>query len=112
MKSFLSLQKFQEDDTQLWAANYQQRKEPLFSCKSHSGARNRLSPASVEWGGLRRDRAHRVKRRTHSSGTDMLSRLKSKSLPIDRVATFESSVLKKMRGGCLFQKAADVKGVG
>ncbi|GBL96296.1 hypothetical protein AVEN_205091-1, partial [Araneus ventricosus] len=41
--------------------NCQQRKEPLFSRKIQSGARNRLSPASVEWGGLRRDTAHRVK---------------------------------------------------
>ncbi|GBM57004.1 hypothetical protein AVEN_146034-1 [Araneus ventricosus] len=61
MKSSLSLQKFQEDDTQVWAINSQQRKELLFSRKIHSGAQNRLSPASVEWGGLRRIRAHRVK---------------------------------------------------
>ncbi|GBM29499.1 hypothetical protein AVEN_73071-1, partial [Araneus ventricosus] len=39
----------------------QQIKEPLFSRKIHSGARNRPSPASVEWGGLRRFRAHRDK---------------------------------------------------
>ncbi|GBN08440.1 hypothetical protein AVEN_189073-1 [Araneus ventricosus] len=50
MKSFLSSQKFQEVDTQVWAINFQQRKEPLFSLKIHSDARNRLSPASVEWG--------------------------------------------------------------
>ncbi|GBN33039.1 hypothetical protein AVEN_273781-1 [Araneus ventricosus] len=55
------LVKFQEDDTQVWAINCQQRKEPLFSRKSHSNARNRLSLAFVELGGLRRDRAHRVK---------------------------------------------------
>ncbi|GBN40959.1 hypothetical protein AVEN_106917-1 [Araneus ventricosus] len=60
MKSFLSLQKFQKDDTQAWAINCQQRNEPLFSLKIHSGARNSLSPASVEWGGLWRDRAHRI----------------------------------------------------
>ncbi|GBO25930.1 hypothetical protein AVEN_48352-1 [Araneus ventricosus] len=60
MKSFLSLQKFQEDDIQVWAVNCQQRKELLFSRKIDSGARNRLSQASIEWGGLRRDRAHRV----------------------------------------------------
>ncbi|GBL77065.1 hypothetical protein AVEN_12713-1 [Araneus ventricosus] len=60
MKSFLSLQKFQEDDTQVWAINCTKRKEPLFSRKIHSGARNRLSPVSVEWGGLRRIRVHRV----------------------------------------------------
>ncbi|GBM72998.1 hypothetical protein AVEN_160611-1 [Araneus ventricosus] len=61
MKSFLSLQKFQEDDTQVWATNCQQKNEPLFSRKIHSGVRNRLSPASVECVGLRRIRAHRVK---------------------------------------------------
>ncbi|GBM57489.1 hypothetical protein AVEN_231196-1 [Araneus ventricosus] len=33
----------------------------LFPHNIHSGARNRLSPAYVEWGVLRRDRAHRVK---------------------------------------------------
>ncbi|GBL83660.1 hypothetical protein AVEN_216793-1, partial [Araneus ventricosus] len=38
----------------------QQRKEPLFFRKVHSGAQNRPSPASVEWGGLRRDGSHRV----------------------------------------------------
>ncbi|GBM44321.1 hypothetical protein AVEN_232113-1 [Araneus ventricosus] len=54
--------KFQEGDTQVWAINCQERKEPLFSRKIHSGARNLPSPASVEWDGLRRDRAHRVKR--------------------------------------------------
>ncbi|GBM03572.1 hypothetical protein AVEN_51045-1 [Araneus ventricosus] len=61
--------KFQKDDTQVWAINCQQRKEPLFSRKIHSGARNRLSPASVEWGGLRRDRVHRV-----NSGSVSLNR--------------------------------------
>ncbi|GBM91643.1 hypothetical protein AVEN_107750-1 [Araneus ventricosus] len=60
MKSFLSLQKFQEDDTQIWAINCHQRKKPLFSPKIRSGARNHLCSASVEWGGLRRDRTHRV----------------------------------------------------
>ncbi|GBL86542.1 hypothetical protein AVEN_194800-1 [Araneus ventricosus] len=50
----------EEDDIQVWAINCQQRKEPLFSRKIFSGARNRLSPVSVEWGGLRRIRAHRV----------------------------------------------------
>ncbi|GBM06152.1 hypothetical protein AVEN_265208-1 [Araneus ventricosus] len=62
MKSFLSLQKFQEDDIQVWAINCQQRNEPLFCRKIHSVARNRLSRASVEWGGLGRNRAHRVKK--------------------------------------------------
>ncbi|GBO22151.1 hypothetical protein AVEN_169707-1 [Araneus ventricosus] len=62
MKSILSLQKFQEDDTQVWVINCQQRNEPLFSRKIHSGVRNRPSPASVEWGDLRRDRAHTVKK--------------------------------------------------
>ncbi|GBO46656.1 hypothetical protein AVEN_120244-1 [Araneus ventricosus] len=52
MKSFLSLRKFQADDTQVLAINCTQRKEQLFSRKIHSGARNRLSPVSVEWGGL------------------------------------------------------------
>ncbi|GBM28445.1 hypothetical protein AVEN_149693-1, partial [Araneus ventricosus] len=69
--------KFQEDDTQVWAINCQQRNEPLFSRKSHSGARNSLSPAFVEWGGLRRDRAHRVKGETYlpltSSGRILLA---------------------------------------
>ncbi|GBO23594.1 hypothetical protein AVEN_73280-1 [Araneus ventricosus] len=60
MKSFLSLQKFQEDDTQVWEINCTERKEQLFSRKILSGARNRLSPVSIEWGGLRRIRAHRV----------------------------------------------------
>ncbi|GBM86383.1 hypothetical protein AVEN_60102-1 [Araneus ventricosus] len=46
--------KFQEDDTQVWEINCQQRNEPLFSSKTHSGFRNRLIPVSVEWGGLRR----------------------------------------------------------
>ncbi|GBM58870.1 hypothetical protein AVEN_87162-1 [Araneus ventricosus] len=55
------LAKFQEDDTQVWTINCQQRKEPLFSSKIHSGARKRPSPASVEWGGLRRNRPHRNK---------------------------------------------------
>ncbi|GBM42603.1 Meiosis regulator and mRNA stability factor 1 [Araneus ventricosus] len=55
-------QKFQEDDTQVWSINCQQRKEPLFSRKIHSGARNCPSLASIEWGSLRRDRAHRVER--------------------------------------------------
>ncbi|GBN98059.1 hypothetical protein AVEN_231693-1 [Araneus ventricosus] len=32
-----------------------------FVLKIHSGSRNRLIPVSVEWGGLRRKRAHRVK---------------------------------------------------
>ncbi|GBN19162.1 hypothetical protein AVEN_106113-1 [Araneus ventricosus] len=45
---------------QVWAINCQQRKGPLFSRKIQSGSRNRLSPASAEWGGLRRDKAHRV----------------------------------------------------
>ncbi|GBN70775.1 hypothetical protein AVEN_265431-1 [Araneus ventricosus] len=61
MKSFLSLQKFQEGDIEVWTIMFQQRKEPLFSHKIHSGDRNRLSPTSVEWGGFRRNRAHRVK---------------------------------------------------
>ncbi|GBN24906.1 hypothetical protein AVEN_8103-1 [Araneus ventricosus] len=61
MESFLSLQKFQEDDSQDWAINCQQRKELLFFRKIHSVARNCPSPVSVEWGGLRRVRAHRVK---------------------------------------------------
>ncbi|GBN24271.1 hypothetical protein AVEN_123463-1 [Araneus ventricosus] len=60
MKSFLSLQKFQDDDIQVWVINCQQRKEQLFSRKIHSGARNRPSPASVDWGSLRRFRAYRV----------------------------------------------------
>ncbi|GBN86984.1 hypothetical protein AVEN_86135-1 [Araneus ventricosus] len=37
------------------------KKEPLFSRKIQSGARNHLSPAAVKWGSLRQDRAHRVK---------------------------------------------------
>ncbi|GBM08329.1 hypothetical protein AVEN_101452-1 [Araneus ventricosus] len=61
MKSFFSSQNFQEDDTRIWAINCQQRKEPLFSRKICSGALNRLSPASVDWAGLGRNRAHRVK---------------------------------------------------
>ncbi|GBM93926.1 hypothetical protein AVEN_1696-1 [Araneus ventricosus] len=61
MKSFLSLQKFREDDTRVTTFNCQQRKEPFFSRKIHSGDRNRLSPVFVEWGGLRRVRAHRIK---------------------------------------------------
>ncbi|GBL72434.1 hypothetical protein AVEN_115355-1 [Araneus ventricosus] len=61
MKSFLSLQKFQEDDTQVWAINCTQRKEQLFSRKIFSGTRNCLNPVSIEWGGFRRIRAHRVK---------------------------------------------------
>ncbi|GBM55511.1 hypothetical protein AVEN_164407-1 [Araneus ventricosus] len=59
MESSLSLQKFQEDDTQGWAINFQQRKELLFSRNIHSVVGNRLSLVSVEWGGLRRVRAHR-----------------------------------------------------
>ncbi|GBL87338.1 hypothetical protein AVEN_270583-1 [Araneus ventricosus] len=62
MKSSLSLQKFQEEDTLSCTINCQQRKELIFSRKIHPGALNRLSPACVEIGGLRRDRAHRVKR--------------------------------------------------
>ncbi|GBN21524.1 hypothetical protein AVEN_74960-1 [Araneus ventricosus] len=61
MKFFLSFQKFQEDGIQVWAINYQQRKEKLFSRKIRSGAKKRLSSASIERGGLRRNRAHRVK---------------------------------------------------
>ncbi|GBO03923.1 hypothetical protein AVEN_158725-1 [Araneus ventricosus] len=60
MESSLSLQKFQEDDTQDWAINCQQRKELLFFSKIHSVARNCPSTVSIEWGGLRRVRAHRV----------------------------------------------------
>ncbi|GBM70229.1 hypothetical protein AVEN_31466-1 [Araneus ventricosus] len=66
MKSFLSLQKFQEYDTQVWAINCTQIKEKLLSREIHSGDRSRQSPASVEWGGLRRVRAHRVKE--HGNG--------------------------------------------
>ncbi|GBM97887.1 hypothetical protein AVEN_5596-1 [Araneus ventricosus] len=54
-------EKFQEDDTQVWDNNSTQGKEQLLSRKIHSGARNRLIPVSVEWGGSRRIRAHRVK---------------------------------------------------
>ncbi|GBM22776.1 hypothetical protein AVEN_196135-1 [Araneus ventricosus] len=53
MRYFISLQKFQDDDTQVWAINCTQRKEQLFSRKLHSGVRNRLSPVPVEWRGLR-----------------------------------------------------------
>ncbi|GBN16714.1 hypothetical protein AVEN_188031-1 [Araneus ventricosus] len=68
MESSLSLQKFQADDPQGWATNCQQRNELLFSRKIHSVARNCLSPVSVEWGGLRRLRAHRVNElRLHST---------------------------------------------
>ncbi|GBN00232.1 hypothetical protein AVEN_38746-1 [Araneus ventricosus] len=52
---------FQADDSQVWAMNCTQRVEPFFFSKIHSGARNRLSPVSVEWGGFRRIRSHRVK---------------------------------------------------
>ncbi|GBM61695.1 hypothetical protein AVEN_57126-1 [Araneus ventricosus] len=65
MESSLSLQKFQQDDTQGWAINCQQRKELLFSLKIHPVARNCLSPVSVEWGGLRRVSAHRVNKTSH-----------------------------------------------
>ncbi|GBM83549.1 hypothetical protein AVEN_252128-1, partial [Araneus ventricosus] len=57
----ISREKFQEDDTQFCSINCKQSKEPLFSRKIHSGARNHLIPASVEWGGLKRVRAHKVK---------------------------------------------------
>ncbi|GBL95597.1 hypothetical protein AVEN_24808-1 [Araneus ventricosus] len=50
--------KFQEDDTPVWAINCQQRKD-IYPTKF--AARNRLSPATFEWGGLRRDRSHRDK---------------------------------------------------
>ncbi|GBM43712.1 hypothetical protein AVEN_60515-1 [Araneus ventricosus] len=60
MKSFLSLQKFQKEDTQVWEINCTQKKEQLLSRKILSGARNRLIPVSVKWGGLRRIKAHRV----------------------------------------------------
>ncbi|GBN43898.1 hypothetical protein AVEN_274539-1 [Araneus ventricosus] len=67
MKSFLPLQKFQEDDTKVWAINRQQRKEQHFFRKILKKiGPNRLSPVSVEWGGLRRDRAHRVKDLVHT----------------------------------------------
>ncbi|GBM59206.1 hypothetical protein AVEN_60404-1 [Araneus ventricosus] len=64
-----NFRKFQEDDTQIWAINCQQRKESLFSHKIHSDSRNRPRPASVEWGGLRRDRVHRVKAAVYLNGT-------------------------------------------
>ncbi|GBO10537.1 hypothetical protein AVEN_51924-1 [Araneus ventricosus] len=60
MKFVLYFQKLQEDDIQVWAINCQQRNEPLFASKIQTGARNRLNPASVELGGLRRDRDHGV----------------------------------------------------
>ncbi|GBN68398.1 Arylsulfatase J [Araneus ventricosus] len=47
-------------DIEVWAINCQQRKEPPISRKIRSGTRKRLSPVSVEWGGLRRDSALRV----------------------------------------------------
>ncbi|GBM49186.1 hypothetical protein AVEN_103801-1 [Araneus ventricosus] len=62
MESSLSLQNFQKNGTRMWAINCQQRKGLLFSRKMHSGTRNRRVQASVEWGGLRRYRDHRVKR--------------------------------------------------
>ncbi|GBL67603.1 hypothetical protein AVEN_236695-1, partial [Araneus ventricosus] len=58
MKSSLSLQKFQEEDTLGCAINCQQRKELIFSSKIHPGSQNRLSLACVEGGGLGRDRDH------------------------------------------------------
>ncbi|GBN45266.1 Arylsulfatase B [Araneus ventricosus] len=51
--------KFQEHDIEVWTINCQQRKEPPISRKIRSGARQRLCPASFEWGGLRRDSAQR-----------------------------------------------------
>ncbi|GBN24493.1 hypothetical protein AVEN_241314-1 [Araneus ventricosus] len=85
MKSFLSLQKFQEDDTQVWTINCQQRNEQLFSRKIHSGARNSLSRASVEWGDLRRDRAHRIKNKV-TEGKTFASVLKEKKKPVDSIS--------------------------
>ncbi|GBN34004.1 hypothetical protein AVEN_144001-1 [Araneus ventricosus] len=41
--------------------NCQQMKELLFARKMHSGSRNRPSPSLCRMGGLRRDRARRVK---------------------------------------------------
>ncbi|GBO41446.1 hypothetical protein AVEN_268314-1 [Araneus ventricosus] len=91
MKSFLSLQKFQQDDTQGWAINCQQRKEPLFSRKIHSGVRNRLSSTSVEWGGLRRDRAH--------TGNDT----KGKQVPEKPSQTFRQILSQMSILGCSYR---------
>ncbi|GBM07118.1 hypothetical protein AVEN_177082-1 [Araneus ventricosus] len=72
MKSFLSLQKFQEDDTQVRAIKCTQRKKQLFFRKIHSGAQNRLSTVSAEWGGLRRIRTRRAKGRGGQVATTWL----------------------------------------
>ncbi|GBN09468.1 hypothetical protein AVEN_143096-1 [Araneus ventricosus] len=57
MESSLSLQNFQKNGTRIWAINCQQRTELLFSTQAPETSRVQ---ASVEWGGLRRDRAHGV----------------------------------------------------
>ncbi|GBL75550.1 hypothetical protein AVEN_88564-1 [Araneus ventricosus] len=66
MESSLSLDNFQKSGTRIWAINCQQRKyfSPVICPQASETA---CVQASVEWGGLRRDKAHRVKADNWSS---------------------------------------------